>query len=129
MNEIRRWLRALELSAHCLCEQGYDARHLIDIALHIEKTSCIKSGPTVCQIEQTIRFHADLDTKERKEISLRKREEKLMIKWEEKFQLLPGQAREHLIRENGSYWKAIDFMRRGKRKGSLKCLRQTGADD
>ncbi len=118
MREIKRWYRTLELAAHCLCEQGYDASNLIEIALHIEKTSGIKPNPTVPEIKQTIKFHANYEMEKRKEMNLRQKEERLMEKREKKFQTLPTTVQSEIVRENsGSYWKAVEAYATRKRRG------------
>jgi hypothetical protein len=117
MHEIKKWYRTLELAAHCLCEQGYDASNLIEIALHIEKTSGIKPNPTVPAIKQTIRFHENYEMEKRKELNLRHKEERLMEKREKKFQTLSGAAQSEIVRENsGSYWKAVEAYAARKRR-------------
>lgn len=117
MYEIRRWYKTLELAAHCMCEQGYDVRNLIKIAKHIEKTSGIKPNPTVTEIRKTIDFHVNLERQERKQMNLRAKEQRLIRKHEEKFQVLPVSVQSEMIRENeGIYWKAVEvYAKKGKR--------------
>ena len=122
MNEIKRWFRTLELSAHCLCEQGYDPSNLIEIALHLENTSSIKSDSTVCQIKQTIRFHVNYEMERKKAVNLREKEVRRMEKREKIFQLLPETVQSEMIRENsGNYWKAVDAYVTKKRR-LIKCV-------
>lgn len=117
MYEIKRWYRTLELAAHCMCEQGYDVRNLIEIARYVEKTSGIKPNPTVTEIRKTINFHVNYERQKRKEMNLREKEQRLSRKHEERFQVLPVSVQNEMIRENDSiYWKAVEvYARKGKR--------------
>lgn len=64
--EVKRWYRTLEISAHCMCEQGYDARNLIEIAKYIEEKSGIKANPVAYEIRETIEFHNWYEKQNRK---------------------------------------------------------------
>ena len=129
MTEIKRWYRTLELSAHCLCEQGYDASNLINIAEYIEHASGIKPNPTVPEIKATMSFHRNLEKQERREQARKERHKYLMNKYEERFGLLPAPIRNTIIAESGgTYWGAIEaYAGKGKRylKKFSSLLKQT----
>ena len=57
MKEIKKWYRTLEIAAHCMCDQSYDAKNLIHIAKYIERTSEVKANPIAAEIQETIDFH------------------------------------------------------------------------
>lgn len=115
--EVKGWYRTLELSAHCLCEQGYDAGNLIKIAEYIEHASGVIPNPTVPEIKATISFHRNLEKQERREQRREERQKYLMNKYEEKFGLLPALIRNAMIAESGgTYWGAIEaYAEKGKR--------------
>ena len=64
--EVKRWYRTLEISAHCMCEQGYDASNLIKIAKYVEEKSGVKANPVAYEIRETIEFHNWYDKQNRK---------------------------------------------------------------
>lgn len=114
---VKRWYRTLEISAHCLCEQGYDASRLIEIAKYIERVSGVKANPVADEIQKTIDFHVEWERQEKGEKSLKERESRLIKKHEKEFRRLPGLVMQQMIHENGeSYWKAVEvYTKKGKR--------------
>jgi hypothetical protein len=125
MNTIKRWYRTLELAAHCLCEQGYDATNLIEIAKYIESSSGIKPNPVVDEILKTISFHEMLERREREEESAKRKEEKRIRRYDQLFRELPDDVRVEMIRQhNGNYWKAVESYVMTRKRRTDKCIVQ-----
>ena len=110
MQKTRSLFSTLKLSAHCLCEQGYNAANLIEIAEVVGQSGGLNSDAVGSEIIKTMEFHAEQDRKEREEQRKREREIKLQQKQEDFFNTLPIPVRQEMLKvcEN-NYWKAVDF--------------------
>ena len=116
MNEVKRWYRTLEISAHCLCEQGYNADNLIEIAKYLEENTGIKANPVTHEIQRTIDFHVWHNKQERKTKQKREREVRIVEKRKQKFDMLPVVMQQQMINDNKTYWNAVEtYAKKGKR--------------
>lgn len=118
MQKARSLFNTLKIAGHCLCEQGYSPVNLIEIAEIVESVSGIPAAPAVSEIQQTVRFHVELDRQEREAKRQREREIKLQEKQENFFNELPMETRAKalMVCEN-NYWRAVEFASKQLRKG------------
>jgi hypothetical protein len=125
MQKTRRLFNTLKLSAHCLCEQGYNADNLIEIAEVVGQSGGLNSDAVGAEITKTMEFHAELDRKEREEKRKREKEIKLQQKQEDFFNSLPIPVRQEMLKvcEN-NYWKAVDFASKQIRKKNKEAERR-----